>query len=508
MSRKPKSSLGRSLQRHRDKRHVVSHRHTTDFGSSSGQTVVSITENSSLDEFLTNAEAAQRSFEAERHVRIVRHEDEELDDVDEVSEDEDDGDVDEATFCTIPKKPNWRDMDSPEEFQRTEELQFLAWKKKLNKLQNKYPKLPPFEKNLEFWRQLWKIVEISDVVVQVVDARDPIFYFSQDLSDYVNEVSLAKQSVLLVNKADFLTREQRRQWAEYFVDSDLKTFFFSATGDEDEKESDPDNLVFNTARILSPPEVLEALQNVVPISPLTVGFLGYPNVGKSSTINRFLTNKRLQVSATPGKTKHYQTHVLKGEIKLVDGPGLVIPNLNMTKADMVLAGILPIDHLTDYTPSIELLLSRIPYSFVLKHYGIMESCVSAARKADRKNPALQILSAFGLMRGFMKPGGIPDQFKAAKIILRDYVQGKLLFCQAPPTSEQEEYFSLNVDESAVRDDEDMALEESFPELQLQSGVHVRGKIGSQPLVKGKKGAISKKRKEKARRIYKDVDPYM
>ena len=44
---------------------------------------------------------------------------------------------------------------------------FLDWKRKLSKLQTKLPNLPPFEKNLDFWRQLWKIVELSDVVVQV-----------------------------------------------------------------------------------------------------------------------------------------------------------------------------------------------------------------------------------------------------------------------------------------------------------------------------------------------------
>jgi large subunit GTPase 1 len=44
--------------------------------------------------------------------------------------------------------------------------------------------LTPFEKNLEVWRQLWRVVERSDVIVQVVDARDPLFYRSVDLESY------------------------------------------------------------------------------------------------------------------------------------------------------------------------------------------------------------------------------------------------------------------------------------------------------------------------------------
>ena len=72
------------------------------------------------------------------------------------------------------------------------------------------------------------------------------------------------------------------------------------------------------------------------------------------------------MSATPGKTKHYQTHVLAGgtPATLADGPGLVIPDLGMSKADMVLAGILPIDNLTDFGPSVELLVSKVIKSFI------------------------------------------------------------------------------------------------------------------------------------------------
>jgi ribosome biogenesis GTPase A len=46
--------------------------------------------------------------------------------------------------------------------------------------------LTPFEKNLEIWRQLWRVCEKSDIVVQVVDARDPMFYNCPDLEAYVH----------------------------------------------------------------------------------------------------------------------------------------------------------------------------------------------------------------------------------------------------------------------------------------------------------------------------------
>ena len=512
--KKNATDLGRSLVRKHERRRTdgVSSRHTTEANP------VSVTENTSVDEFLANAEAAQRTFEAERgNARIVRHqEQEDLEeeewDTEEEEEvkgggDEDEDDDTTTGFFSIPKKPHWNRTQSPEDFQQSEQDSFLRWKRKLNRIQLRHKDLPPFEKNIEFWRQLWKIVEISDVVVQVVDARDPTFFHSADLDRYVMETSETegrkKTNLMLINKADYLTKKQREAWADFFKESDLKSLFFSATAEEEEIGTEGSTeFSFNDPGILSPSQVLETLQSVLATSPLTVGFLGYPNVGKSSTINRFLTNKRLQVSATPGKTKHYQTHVLgKGAVTLVDGPGLVIPDLGKTKADMVLAGILPIDNLTSFGPSIDLLLTKVPFTHITRRYGIMDNVVADARRADRKSESLQLLSSLATMRGFMKPGGVPDHFRAARLLLKDFVSGKLLFCKAPPGSDQAEFCPFEA--GPPLEEIDLELEESFPELRMTSGVHVRGGAKKNNMEMKKHG--NRKKREKARRMFKD--PY-
>lgn len=78
---------------------------------------------------------------------------------------------------------------------------------------------------------------------------------------------------------------------------------------------------------------------------LTVGLVGYPNVGKSSTLNKILGYKKVSVSATPGKTKHFQTIRVDQDLMLCDCPGLVMPSFALDKAEMVIWGILPIDQL-------------------------------------------------------------------------------------------------------------------------------------------------------------------
>ena len=280
--------------------------------------------------------------------------------------------------------------------------------------------------------------------------------------------------------------------------------FFSAiqTVDELKEENDDSkkDLDYNTSEIFNSEQLLNLLRCTSNLSNVTVGFLGYPNVGKSSSINCFLTGKKLPVSATPGKTKHYQTHVLSDDLTLVDGPGLVIPNLKMSKADMVLAGILPIDNLTDYLPSIELLLTKVSFGQIRKHYGIVRSCVIQAKSGYRKNESLQILSALALMRGFMKPGGVPDDFKAAKLILKDFVMGKLVYCKAPPQILQSDYFCTDEIEEDFGEEE-LSIAESFPEMRVNAGVHVRGAVNMPGGLAYNKKHGNKKKREKARRRF-------
>jgi large subunit GTPase 1 len=52
-----------------------------------------------------------------------------------------------------------------------------------------------------------------------------------------------------------------------------------------------------------------------------VGLVGYPNVGKSSTINAIFGAKKTAVAPTPGKTKHFQTLNVSPTLCLCDCPG-------------------------------------------------------------------------------------------------------------------------------------------------------------------------------------------
>jgi large subunit GTPase 1 len=114
--------------------------------------------------------------------------------------------------------------------------------------------------------------------------------------------------------------------------------------------------VFDRKQLLSLLGYKASIDGRTPDDRLMVGMVGYPNVGKSSVINVLCGRKRVGVAAMPGKTKHFQTLNLEGagswSLCLCDCPGLVFPSFANSKAEMMCCGVLPIDTMKDYTPSI------------------------------------------------------------------------------------------------------------------------------------------------------------
>ena len=129
---------------------------------------------------------------------------------------------------------------TPAQVDRQEKDSFLEWRRGLADLAEKEDLLmTPFERNIEVWRQLWRVIERSHLVVQIVDARNPLRFRCEDLESYVAEIEGSegengsgegkRRSLLLVNKSDLLTRAQRVAWADYFETQGLQYAFYSAS---------------------------------------------------------------------------------------------------------------------------------------------------------------------------------------------------------------------------------------------------------------------------------------
>jgi large subunit GTPase 1 len=140
---------------------------------------------------------------------------------------------------TVPRRPPWDESTTAQALQKMEREGFLDWRRHLALLaERENLLLTPFERNLEVWRQLWRVIERSHLVVQIVDARNPLFFRSTDLETYVKEVDPRKKNLLLINKADYLTVKQRKRWADYFDSEGIRYTFFSAALAKERQEKE------------------------------------------------------------------------------------------------------------------------------------------------------------------------------------------------------------------------------------------------------------------------------
>ncbi|KAI9307654.1 hypothetical protein BJ944DRAFT_176135 [Cunninghamella echinulata] len=533
--------------------------HTTDIDreGDSWMKMRSITQENDLEAFLSTAQLAGTEFTAERlNVKVVQNNYNNpfltLDKEEQERLEKQEANVDKLS---VPRRPYWDKSMTAEQVQRNERESFLDWRRNMAQLEDDEGLLlTPYEKNIEVWRQLWRVIERSRLIVQIVDARNPLLFRSADLEKYVKEVDARKNNLLLINKADYLTEKQRIQWADYFDSQGIRYTFFSAKAatlaqeeakaalqqeelekslqhseddseieDEDDNEKEEENVdddnnkdsnkekdqtnnddstanitndLANTQlndqtkddttttttndndnkdksgqdideriRIRTTANLLELLISETPKmddedengeQKIVIGLVGYPNVGKSSTINALIGEKCVSVSSTPGKTKHFQTIHLTPSLILCDCPGLVFPTFSTTKADQVCNGVLPIDQLREHVGPTSLVAKRIPQNVLEAVYGIKIRTMPIEDGGSGVPTSAELCSTYAIARGFFRSSqGNPDESRAARYILKDYVNGKLLFCHPPPNIDANE-FNKEINELAMKTEKKLA----------------------------------------------------
>ena len=459
---------------------------TVPSSSRSGKGLVSVLDTSDLDELMDMATLSERDFTAEsaRSVVVTKDVIDAATNTMAVLSREEIAKVlrEYADKLVVPRRPPWTRTTTKEALDAQERESFLEWRRGLAQVEaDPRVAVTPFEKNLEVWRQLWRVMERSDVVFQVVDARDPMLYRCVDLEKYVAEVAAVRNVPgacgLILNKADLLSKEVRAAWYAYFRQRGVAVLWFSARRAFEEAEMDPDELEVRRAeyanddesdetRVLTRDELLDKLEVAMELArrardvnsasahsaedlpedaesmptekAITVGLIGYPNVGKSSTINALLGAKRVAVAATPGKTKHFQTLRLTAKLTLCDCPGLVFPTFARSKSEMVVAGVIPVDRLTDVIAPVGEVCARVPRGQLESIYGITLPAppnheLAASGGAVRAPTAHELLVTLAKRRGWLLGrGGYADETRAGRRILKDYCDGKLVVCTLPP----------------------------------------------------------------------------
>ncbi|KAI5254666.1 Guanine Nucleotide-Binding Protein-Like 3-Like Protein [Manis pentadactyla] len=320
-----------------------------------------------------------------------------------------------------------------EEFERKEEV--------LQEL-NMFPQLDDEATRKAYYKEFHKVVEYSDVILEVLDARDPLGCRCFQMEEAVLRTEGNKKLVLVLNKIDLVPKEVIEKWLDY-LRNELPTVAFKASTQHQVKnlnrcsmpvEQASESLLKSKA-CFGAENLMRVLRNYCRLGEvhthIRVGVVGLPNVGKSSLINSLKRSRACSVGAVPGVTKFMQEVYLDKFIRLLDAPGIV-PGPN-SEVGTILRNCIHVQKLADPVTPVETILQRCNLEEISSYYGVSQFQTTE-----------HFLTAVAHRLGKKKKGGMYGQEQAAKAVLADWVSAEIV-------KEMTEVFDIEDTEQANED---------------------------------------------------------
>jgi nuclear GTP-binding protein len=263
------------------------------------------------------------------------------------------------------------------------------------------------------WNELYKVIDSSDVVIQVLDARDPMGTRSKTLEKYLRAEKKYKHLVFVLNKCDLIPTWATSRWVA-LLSREFPTIAFHASITNPFGKGNLINLIRQFAK----------LHKAVNGDIISVGLVGYPNVGKSSVINTLRGKKVCSVAPIPGETKVWQYIKLSRGVMLIDCPGVIHQSDDANDTHQaVLKGVVRVERLANEEKAdfVETVLKLVDRTKIADTYGIQEWY-----------DHLDFLDQLALKRGKLLRGGVPDRDSVARTVLYDWQRAKIPWFTAPP----------------------------------------------------------------------------
>lgn len=256
------------------------------------------------------------------------------------------------------------------------------------------------------WNELYKVIDSADVLLQVLDARDPIGTRSKYIEEFLRKEKKHKHLFFILNKVDLVPIWVTQRWVA-ILSSEYPTIAFHASMTHPFGKGALINLLRQIGKLH-----MDKKQ-------ISVGFIGYPNTGKSSIINALRSKKVCKVAPIAGETKVWQYITLMKRIFLIDCPGVVYPSAE-TDSEKVLKGVVRVELVTNPEDYVEDVLKRVRKEYLLKTYNITNF-----------DNHIDFLEQLSKKMGKLLKGAEPDINTTAKMVLNDWQRGKLPFYVPP-----------------------------------------------------------------------------
>lgn len=263
------------------------------------------------------------------------------------------------------------------------------------------------------WEELYKVIDSSDVLCCILDARDPLGTRCYHVENHLKKNSPQKHIVFILNKCDLVPTWVANKWVKY-LSKEFPTLAYKASI----------NNPFGQGSFL---QLIRQFDNFHKDKKnISIGFVGYPNVGKSSVINSLKRRKVCKAAPIPGETKVWQYVTLTKRINLIDCPGVVYGEENDTPVETVLKGIVRAERLEDPSAYVHGIFDKARKSDLQKIY-----------KVDDWEDSEDFLTQLAKRGGKLLKGGEPDLETVAKMLLVDWQRGEIPFFSLPPREEGE-----------------------------------------------------------------------
>mmetsp|Transcript_34233 Transcript_34233/g.82417 ORF Transcript_34233/g.82417 Transcript_34233/m.82417 type:complete len:614 (-) Transcript_34233:86-1927(-) len=268
------------------------------------------------------------------------------------------------------------------------------------------------------WGEFFKVVDCSDVVLHVIDARNVPGTRCTMIERHIRDNAPHKHLVFVLNKIDLVPNWVAKRWmGELAKDRPTVAFHASLTH------------AFGKGALISLLRQFGKLHEDK--KQISVGVVGYPNCGKSSVINTLISKKSCKVAPVPGETKIWQYITLFKRVSLIDCPGVVVDTAGDTEEDSVLKGVVRAERLETPQDFIPAIIKRVKREHIAAQYKFTKE------EAKWETPT-ELLETIAEKSGRLLKGGDPCTRSASITVINDFQRGRLPHYVAPPELKEEQ----------------------------------------------------------------------